>query len=147
MHMLRARMGDASFLKMLGSLVQRYRYKAITTDEFRRLAAEFMPAKADDRNLEAFFDQWVYGTGIPTLRISHKREGKAPRQRVRVTLTQSGVPDDFTALVPVEIGSGKTSTVRWIQSSSEPVTFTVDIARGPVKVQLDPGRNVLAMKP
>ena len=43
-HMLRVRMGDAAFLKMLNAVAQRNRYGRVSTDEFSRLAAEFLPA-------------------------------------------------------------------------------------------------------
>ncbi len=66
--MLRRRMGDDRFLAMLAEMLKRYERSEITTEQFRLLAAEFMPPKSDDPKLESFFDQWVYGTGIPTLK-------------------------------------------------------------------------------
>ena len=76
--MLRRRMGDARFLAMLAAILQRYDRADITTEEFRLLAAGFMP-KTDDPRLEAFFDQWVYGTGIPSLKLAYRIRGAARR--------------------------------------------------------------------
>ncbi len=50
---------------MLAELVRRYDRKEVTTEQFRGLAAEFLPPKSDDPQLELFFDQWVYGTACP----------------------------------------------------------------------------------
>jgi hypothetical protein len=143
-HMLRMRLGNAAFDKMLGELVQRYRYKPLTTENFRSVAADFMPRGSDDPKLEAFFEQWVYGTGIPSLKVSHTVTGKAPKVRVRGTVTQSNVPEDFSASVPVELQlPGRKPVMTWVRTSSEPVQFTIDLPRAPSKVVLAPAHAVL----
>ena len=57
--------------------------------DFRKFAAEFLPAGSDDAKLENFFEQWVYGTGIPTLKMTTSVKGKAPRLRVTGAIQQS----------------------------------------------------------
>jgi hypothetical protein len=147
MHMLRMRMGDDAFQKMLGQIVQRYRYKGLTTEKFRQLAIEFIPAGTDDPKLENFFEQWVQGTGVPALKLSYAVSGKAPKVRVRGTVTQTGVSDDFSASVPVEIQvPGRKPVVKWVRTSDEPVPFTVDLHRAPSRVVLAPGQAVLTAK-
>jgi len=144
MHMLRRRMGDERFLTMLGELRRRYERKSVTSDEFRKLAAEYLPPKATDPKLETFFEQWVYGTGIPALKLSYSIKGKAPALRLAGTLTQSEVSDDFSVPVPIEIqfGRGK-SVTQWVASANEPVSFTVPLKQPPLKVLLDPAASVL----
>ena len=144
LHMLRRRMGDERFLSMLASILKRYDHQTISTEQFRQLAAEFLPPNSADAHLESFFDQWVYGTGIPNWKLSYTVSGKAPNVRVTGTLTQSGVDDDFTALAPVEIQPAKGAVItRWVRSSSDPAHFTLTLAQAPVKVTLDPHRSVL----
>jgi aminopeptidase N len=144
MHMLRQRMGEERFLAMLGQFRQRYQFQAVTTDQFRRAVAEGLPPKSLDAQLEAFFDQWVYGTGIPALKLSHKVTGKAPAVQLTATITQSDVAEDFSALVPVEIQVAKGKPlVRWVRTASEPVSFSVTLKQAPTKVLLDPNNSVL----
>ena len=139
LQMLRARLGDQRFLALLAEISKRYDHKDLTTEEFRKLAAEFLPPKSDDPNLETFFEQWVYGTGIPTVKLTWTVKGAAPNIRLVGTVTQSGVDADFTATVPVEIGTGKGQTVvRWVRTADVPVTFTVPLKTQPSKVALDP---------
>lgn len=83
-HMLRSRMGDERFGEMLKELPQRFRHKPLSTAAFREFAAEFMPAKSDDADLEEFFAQWVEGTGIPKLAITTKVTGAPPKVRVEL---------------------------------------------------------------
>jgi hypothetical protein len=144
LHMLRRRIGDERFIAMLGELLKRYDHKAISTESFRELAASYLPPKSDDAKLEGFFDQWVYGTGIPTLKLDYQIKGKAPALKLVGTVTQSDVDDDFSALVPVEIQLARGRTItQWVRAGSAPATFTVALSQMPAKVALDPRRSVL----
>jgi Peptidase family M1 domain len=142
--MLRGRMGDPQFFAMLGQLSKRFDRKTITTEEFRQLAAEFLPPKSDDPELETFFEQWVYGTGVPSLKLTWTLKGTAPHLRLMGTLTQSGVGDDFTAAVPVEIQIAKGRNItQWVRSAEVPVGFSVPLTAVPLKVTLDPHFGML----
>jgi aminopeptidase N len=133
-------MGDTAFVKMLAEMRRRYEYKTITTDEFRELCAEFLPAGSPDPKLTDFFDQWVYDTGMPTLKLTYTVAG----QKLSGTITQSDVPDDFTVLAPVEIrvGNGK-PIIRQIRTSNGSVKFTINVSGPGAKATLDPGMSVL----
>lgn len=146
-HMLRRRMGDEAFMRMLGELRKRYEYKTLSTEGLRSLAAEFSPKDIPDADLENFFENWVYSTGIPTLSITSSVKGKAPAQQLQVTVRQSDVPEDFSIDVPVDvrIPGEPQPRVKWVRTSSEPVTFTLPLKRGPAKVELAPGGGVLAV--
>jgi aminopeptidase N len=142
--MLRARMGDERFFNMLREVIRRYDRQEISTEEFRNLAAEFQPPKSDDPKLEAFFDQWVYGTGIPGLALSYSVTGKAPALKLKGTVTQSGVDGDFSARVPIEVQVARgRSVTEWVRSGNSPATFTVALKQAPLKVTLDPHYAVL----
>jgi hypothetical protein len=143
-HMLRARMGDQPFFSMLAELARRYDRKEVTTEQFRELAAQFLPPKSDDPQLELFFDQWVYGTGVPTLAMSYAVKGKAPALKLTGTVTQSGVDEDFSAAVPIEIQVARDRTVtEWVRTGIGAATFTVSLRQAPLRVTLDPHYAVL----
>ncbi len=144
LHMLRRLMGDDRFWAMLSQLLERYRGRTITTEEFRRTAAEFLPPGSHDRTLENFFEQWVYGTGLPHIQLTYDVRGKGRSLNLMGKLTQGEVDDDFTAAVPIQIQfrSGKPLT-RWIRSGSEPVSFSVRLTEPPLRVLLDPEWSVL----
>lgn len=144
LHMLRRRIGDERFLAMLGTLLKRYDHKTISTEEFRELAASYLPPKSDDPKLEGFFDQWVYGTGIPDLKLTYHVKGKAPALKLVGTITQTDVDPEFATLVPVEIQGPRGRTItHWVRAGNSPVTFTVPVPQPPSKVVLDPKRSVL----
>ena len=144
MHMLRRQMGDQRFLDMLGELRRRYQYRAVTTEQFRRLAAQFLPPRSPDPQLEEFFEQWVYATGIPSLRINYSVRGKAPNVRITGTLTQRDAGADFSAWVPIEVQYAKgRPIVHWVRSADGAVPFELTVRQAPGKVVLDPGNSVL----
>ncbi len=128
-HMLRRRMGDTRFFAMLAATLQRYDHADLSTEEFRLLASSFLP-KSDDPKLEAFFDQWVYGTGIPALKLTYNVRGTAPALRLTGTITQTDADDSVSVSVPVEIQVARGNTViDWVRTASEPATFTVALKR------------------
>lgn len=143
-HMLRRRMGDQQFMKMLAELRRRYEWKTISTEEFRALCAEFLPLPSSDPKLEDFFDQWVYGTGVPALKLNYSVKGQPGAYKLTGTLTQTDVADDFSVLIPVEIQTGRGKpVVRQVRTGSDPVTFTVPVTMAAAKAVLDPGSTVL----
>ena len=142
MHMLRRRLGDERFLKMLVELRRRYEFRAITNEEFRALAAEFMPPHSPSDTMDTFFDNWVYATGIPTLKVQSGIKGF----KVSGTLTQSGVDNDFSVDVPVEIQFAKGAPqIVWVRTSNEPAPFSVTVKQPPLRVSLG-SFSVLAAK-
>ncbi len=136
--MLAERMGHDAFWKMLAELRRRYAFHAITTDQFRQLCAEFMPADAPDKKLVDFFDQWVSSTGIPKLKLTSSVK-KTPRGVVVTgTLAQTDVDEDFAADFPVIVIAGGTKVTRWIHSSSQDADFNWRFDRPVNSVALDP---------
>jgi hypothetical protein len=144
LHMLRRRIGDQRFLALLAEVLRRYDQRSISTDEFRRLAATYLPPKSGDPRLEAFFDNWVYGTGIPALKLNWELKGKAPALRLVGSVKESEVDNDFETFVPVEIQLGKGHAItQWVRAETDPSSFTVPLTQAPLKVVLDPNRAVL----
>jgi hypothetical protein len=147
MHMLRRKLGDERFLAMLKELCRRYRYQGVTTEQFRGLVQENLPPKSSDSSIEEFFERWVYGTGIPTLKLAWNVRGKAPNLTLRAVVTQTGVEEDFSVEVPVEVQLARGRTItRMVRTSSSPASFEMLVVRSPLKVLLDPSQSVLAVR-
>jgi Peptidase family M1 domain len=113
LHMLRERLGEQRFRQMQVNILKRYHGKPITNEEFREVASAFVLPGEPDPQLNAFFETWIYGTGIPALRLS--------RNAVEV----SGVDDGFTVDVPLNC-TARTGgeQVRWVRlaEGANPIT-------------------------
>ncbi len=111
LNMLRQRLGDDGFAKLQVKLLRDFAEKPISNEDFQKAAREFVPAGQPDKNLTVFFDAWVYGTGIPALRL--QRAGRNLKVEV------SGVDEDFTTDVPLRCTSrnGK-ERIQWVRAST-----------------------------
>ena len=130
-HMLRRRLGDQKFLALLREICSRYRFKAISTEQFRELAQQYMPPSPDP-TLKTFFENWVYGTGIPSVKLTYTLHGL----KLTGTLAQTDVDDNFTTLVPIEVQTGRLKSVYWFATGSDTVSFTIPVKAPPTKVSL-----------
>ncbi len=150
LHMLRRRMGDGPFLKMLSELRRRYDSRTVSTAQFAALVKEFAPprtAGAMAFNADSFFDNWVYSTGIPALKLEYTAKGVAPAVKLSGTIEQSGVDDDFSIQAPVEIQFAKgPPQVIWVQTSNGGATFSATLTQAPLKISIPEGRDLLAVK-
>jgi hypothetical protein len=128
-HMLRRRLGDEKFLALLREVCTHHH--SISTDEFRDLARQYAP-KSPDPDLKIFFDNWVYGTGVPTVKLSYNWRGA----KLSGSLVQRDVDEAFSAYVPVEVQTGSKSEVYWLPTGSDPVAFSIPLKSPPTKVAL-----------
>ncbi len=118
LHMLRLRLGDAHFHQLQLAMLHNFTDKPIANDDFRRLAASFLPANDADPTLAKFFETWVYGTGIATLQT--KRSGNT------LTVIASGVDESFSVRLPLRCReSGDRDETRWQTVSSGETTIAL----------------------
>ena len=128
-HMLRRRLGDDKFLALLREIASHHH--SISTQEFRELAGQYAP-KSPDPDLKIFFDNWVYGTGLPAVKLSYTWRGT----KLSGTIAQRDVDDAFSAYVPVEVQTGSKSNVYWLAAGSDPAAFSIPLKVRPTKVVL-----------
>ncbi|MGI8958855.1 MAG: M1 family metallopeptidase [Bryobacteraceae bacterium] len=134
LHMLRRRLGDEGFAKMQVHLLREFAAKPLSNEDFRKVASDFVPGGQPDKTLALFFDTWIYGTGIPILRL--KRAGRY------LKLDLSGVDEDFTADVRLQCSSkAGTQSVRWVRVSAG--SNDVDIPSGTTACQLPSSNDFL----
>ncbi|HEY7333340.1 MAG TPA: M1 family aminopeptidase [Bryobacteraceae bacterium] len=146
-HMLRRRLGDDRFFKMLAEFRRRYESRAASTSDLRALAKEFAPPRVSAASIDGFFDNWVYSTGIPTLKVTYKVKGAAPAVRITGQVEQSGVEDGFSVEAPVEVQFAKAaSQIIWVETSNAGTSFTATVRQMPARVSIPVGTEILAGK-
>jgi hypothetical protein len=100
LHMLRRLLGDEAFFGGLRQFYASYRFKKAGTDDFRKS----MEA-ASERDLNRFFERWIYDNAIPRLRFSSAVDG----QELIVRFEQSGDIFDVPVTVGVTYSDGTTA--------------------------------------
>ncbi len=119
LHMIRMMMwdrknGDQNFKTAMQDFVKTYSGRAATTEDFKAMMEKHMTAEMDiegNHRLDWFFNEYVYGTALPTYKIAYTFEKNADGDVVfGFKVTQSGVDDSFRMIVPVylELADGRT---------------------------------------
>ncbi|HST08878.1 MAG TPA: M1 family aminopeptidase, partial [Terriglobales bacterium] len=118
LHMLRMMLadnhgGDQNFKLMMQDFVKTYAGKSATTEDFKAMVERHMTPEmkqAGGGKMDWFFDEYVYGTALPTYRFDHSFEaGPQGDYVLSVKLTQENVDDHFRMLVPIylELADGR----------------------------------------
>ena len=119
LHMIRMMMydrktGDQDFKAAMQDFVTTYSGKAATTEDFKAVMEKHMTREMDlegNHRLDWFFNEYVYGTALPTYHLDSTFEKDANGDLVlALKVTQSGVDDKFRMIVPVylELADGRT---------------------------------------
>ena len=136
--------GEGAFVAVLRDFARTHRGGVATTEDF--VAAVNRHAPGD---WSWFFDQWLCGTGIPTLAWSHEvREGPGGdggAWQLALSVRQEDVPAGFVSAVPVRVDFGGDRSATYIARIDQPeVTVTLPLPARPRNVELNPGNAVLA---
>jgi len=119
LHMIRMMMwdrktGDQNFKAAMQDFVRTYSGKAATTEDFKAMMEQHMTSEMDlegNHRLDWFFNEYVYGTALPTYKIAYTFEKGADGDVVfGFKIAQSGVDDKFRMIVPIylELTDGRT---------------------------------------
>jgi len=119
LHMIRMMMwdrktGDQNFKTAMQDFVKTYSGKAATTEDFKAMMEKHMTPEMDlegNHRLDWFFNEYVYGTALPTYKFDSTFDKDANGDVVfGFKVTQSGVDDKFRMIVPIylELADGHT---------------------------------------
>jgi len=96
---------DKTFKETMHDFVETYKGKSATTEDFKAMIEKHMTSEMDlegNHKLDWFFNEYVYGTQLPSYKLDSSFENAADGTVVmNVNLAQSGVDDKFTMLVPI----------------------------------------------
>ena len=138
LNMLRGVVGDDNFFKLLKALPDKYAYKSIGTDDFRKTAEE-----VSTQNLNFFFVNWIESTGAPEFKLEYTVFRTQKGFRVVGKITQDLDTFSMPVLVHVDTeGNPEEKEVQVVGTSSE---FSLDTFGKPRPngVSLDPKGHVL----
>jgi aminopeptidase N len=103
---------DERFKAMMRDFVKTYANRAASTEDFKRMVEKHMSPDMDlDGNgkMDWFFNQYVYGTALPTYRFEHQFVNEGGQTVLKFKVTQSNVSPDFKMIVPIyiELANGR----------------------------------------
>ncbi len=140
LHMLRHVVGDDKFFAILKAYSKQNTWKAVTTDDFRKVAEA-----ASGQDLGYFFTQWIESSGAPEFKLEYTILRTTKGFRVMGKVAQD--LDTFRMPVDLKIeteGNPEEQRVEVEGTSSE---FSVDTFGKPKNVVIDPNNQVLRYSP
>src|SRR4029077_10233417 len=102
LHMLRRLMGDDAFFRGLRRFYRSSRFRKVGTEDLRT-AMETESGKKLDR----FFEQWIYGSALPKLKVSYRIEAGD----VMLNVEQLGDVFDVPLTLTLDYGDRKADVV------------------------------------
>lgn len=158
-HMLRmmmrdpdATVPDARFQQLLRGLLESHRYRPVTTADLQRAVEKLMTPGMDlegNRSMEWFFHQWIRRTGIPRYSVTFEAKPSTGGQGFVVTgtLKQEGVPETFTAAIPLYVprAVGKPVLLGTVITSGTETKFQFTTRSQPRRLLIDPNRTLLCV--
>ncbi|MBC8029254.1 MAG: carboxypeptidase regulatory-like domain-containing protein [Pyrinomonadaceae bacterium] len=136
LHMLRQMMkdqkqgGDKRFIAMMQDFIKSHYNQDVSTEDLKRIVEKHMTPEMDlgrNQRMDWFFDQWVYGTEMPSYQFDYKIGADGA---LTGRITQSGVSDKFVMSVPVYVDFGK----GWVRLGKAVLVgnSTVDLGKVPL---------------
>jgi hypothetical protein len=148
LHMLRVLLtdhdtgSDERFEAMIKDFYSSYFGQSVTTEQFIGVVEEHAGIEMD-----WFFQQYVYGTGIPEYHFSYNMEEVASgEQKVTVRVRQEKVPESFRMIVPIylDFGEAGSATVSIDVQGPETVMELPLLPMEPLRIEFNPFESVLA---
>ena len=116
LRMLRKELGDEAFFKAIQSFVKEYAFKLASTQDFQNAVK-----KASGKDLQWFFEQWIYQTGHPVFELSSSFDAKTKQYHLHVKQIQQ-----------------KDSTATYAQ---------VNFFQGKMEIEIDGKKEMIRLKP
>lgn len=139
LNMLRWILGDEDFFRAMGYYLKKHQFSNVESGDLKTAIEE-----ATGRNLEWFFDQWVYGGGHPVFEVRWQYLPDRKKVEVVVLQVQPMVEGQGLFKLPVEIridAGGRTlRNLVWVEKEMQ--HFFFDVPTRPEMVSFD-GRGAL----
>jgi aminopeptidase N len=140
LYMLRRQLGEDAFYAGLKHYLEVNRGKNVMTSDLSKAIEE-----ATHTNLDAFFQQWLYGAGAPKFEVSYAYE--EAKKQVALTVKQTQKREDHVSLfnvpVDVEITTASGAKLYPIHVTQESEVFTFPADSAPLMVLFDKGTQIL----
>ena len=159
-HMLRMMMyedgradPDAPFKAMMADFVKTWSGRNPSTDDFKAVVEKHITRDmnlAGDGKLDYFFNQWVFGTDIPTLGAKlEATDIGGGKYRISGTITQAGVPAEFRTRIPIYLDFGddrlpRLGSIAVTGSTAAKISVEVSLKQKPRRVLINGFHDVLS---
>jgi aminopeptidase N len=140
LHTLREEIGDEAFWKGIKIYLDRHAKGNVQTPDLRKAMED-----ASEKGLGWFFDQWVYGTGAPSLKLTPVYNADKKELTLTVAQIQKAeglVTNAFRMPMQIEFKNGETTVTKNIDVTKRSEVFTFELDAKPESIKLDPKNKI-----
>jgi hypothetical protein len=137
LHMLRGLVGDQAFFGGARAFLETHRYGKAGTEDLRAALEA-----SSGQPLAAYFERWVYETGLPSLSWSSRTAAAGTGFRTTVKVAARGLPGPLP--LQISVTAGAATETRTVRLESEGGVFTIDTSEAPRRIALNEDRGLLA---
>lgn len=130
LHMLRIKIGDELFHQSIVSYYNKYRLSNASTADFIQEVEEISQQKLDQ-----FFNQWLFQSGHPQLKVSKKMKGK--NCKMRIEQVQGETFQNIPLKIELVLSDG-TKKYEDLILNDKTIDFTFKCSKKIVQLNLDP---------
>jgi aminopeptidase N len=138
LHMLKRELGDQHFWKGVQEYYRKYQNANANTDDFKAAMEN-----SSGKELDAFFNQWVYKGGHPIVDGTWSYNSKSKNIVLNIRQTQKNQVFTFPLEVAVYFEGQAAPQIQKALIQAENAKLTFPAASKPVKIVLDPNVNLL----
>lgn len=135
-HMLREEVGDAAFWKAINTYLNRHKFANVRSADLQKAMEE-----ASGKDLNWFFQQWIYSSGYPKLNMSRSYNAAAKTLTVSLSQTQTasgGTPLTFRLPMDIEIVTKGGTKTEHLVLEKRTAKFNFKVDGEPTSIKLDP---------
>ncbi len=137
-HMLRGQLGDETFFAGVRAYLDTYAHSSATTEQFRDVMAE-----VSGRNLDDFFQRWIYGEGTPDYLISWSSSAVGDDTQVSLRVEQTQSEPEFHLQLPILIQTTEGEQLFTVENDQRIQNFDFLVPGQLEDLQLDPDHWIL----
>src|SRR6185312_9224785 len=134
LHMLRRLIGDDAFFSGIRRFYMKAKFRKVGTDELREAFEQ-----TSGRSLQAFFEQWIYGSTLPRVKVAYHVEGN----ELVVHADQLGDVFEFPLTFSVEFDDRRKTNV-FVAVAARSVDRRIPLPAPPRRVSINKDDGVLA---
>ncbi|MGB2869766.1 MAG: M1 family aminopeptidase [Bacteroidota bacterium] len=143
LHMLRHVLGDSVFFGALKGYATnpKFMYRNTSTQDFQKAFEDY-----SGKNLDYFFQEWIYGVGYPIYTYKHAVDSAASGFTSNVRIIQTAGrsnPSIFTMPIDLKFSSAGWDTTVTVFNNVADQTFSIALSHKASSVQLDPDLWIL----
>lgn len=134
LHMLRLKVGDDTFFKILRAFYKHYKNSNASTEDFITVAN-----RVSSKDLDFFFKQWLYRADIPNLHI----DWKLKNNKIIFDILQKNKPYQLTLTIKIFDKNTSQYVNIFVSKSTEHFEFPTKIDEKDLQISIDPDVEVL----